>query len=120
MAAIGPAVAASITEFLADPAEQRNLDLMIEHGMAPTAPAPRTTSAGPLSGRTFLFTGTLEKLSRREAQQRVKAAGGKLLSAVSKNLDVLVVGAKPGSKLKQAQELGIEVLDEEALLALLG
>lgn len=118
VAAIGPAVAASITEFLADPAEQCNLDLMTERGVMPTAPEPRSGRDGPLAGRTFLFTGTLEKVSRREAQQRVKIAGGKLLSTVSKNLDVLVAGKKPGSKLKQAQALGIEVLDEDAFLKL--
>ena len=66
----------------------------------------------------FLFTGTLVQLSRREAQERVKALGGRLLSGVSANLDYLVVGGKPGSKLRQAQELGVKVLDEEGFLAL--
>jgi DNA ligase (NAD+) len=63
--------------------------------------------SGPLAGQSFLFTGTLSRLSRREAQERVKALGARLLSAVSANLDVLVVGEKPGSKLKKAQELGV-------------
>jgi len=74
---------------------------------------------GPLSGQTFLFTGTLSKLSRREAQERVKALGATLLSGVSANLSVLVVGEKPGSKLKKAQELGVKVLSEDEFVRLL-
>ena len=74
---------------------------------------------GPLSGQTFLFTGTLSKLSRREAQERVKALGATLLSGVSANLSVLVVGEKPGSKLKKAQELGVRVVDENGFAELL-
>ncbi len=120
VAEIGPVVADSLLAWLADDAEQANVDALYAAGLAPVEPAPRVEGEGPLAGRTFLFTGTLEKLSRREANERVKAAGGKLLSGVSKNLDVLVVGAKPGSKLKKAQELGIEVLDEDAFLDLVG
>jgi DNA ligase (NAD+) len=119
VSAIGPAVAASLRQFLDDPAEQENLDLLIERGVKPTAPQRPATGGGKLGGRTFLFTGTLEQMSRREASERVKTNGGKLLSGVSKNLDVLVVGAKPGSKLKKAKELGIEVLTEEEFLKLI-
>jgi len=72
-----------------------------------------------LSGQTFLFTGTLARLTRREAQERVKALGATLLSGVSANLHVLVVGEKPGSKLKKAQELGVKVLSEDDFVRLL-
>ncbi len=116
---IGPTVAESILAWLADDSEQADLDRMVALGVAPTAAATRSESGGVLSGRTFLFTGSLTKFSRREAHEMVKAAGGKLLSGVSKNLDVLVVGEKPGSKLKKAEELGVEVLDEDGFLALL-
>lgn len=116
VAEIGPIVTASLVEWLADEAEQAQVDRMVELGLAPAAPAPTPTGEGPLSGRTFLFTGTFEAFSRREATERVKAAGGKLLSGVSKNLHVLVVGAKPGSKLKKAEALGIEVWDEDTFL----
>jgi len=118
VAEIGPVVAESLVQWLADEEEQRQLDLMTERGVAPSAPAPEGSADGPLAGRTFLFTGALQELSRREANELVKAAGGRLLSGVSRNLDVLVVGEKPGSKLAKARELGVEVMDEQAFLAL--
>jgi DNA ligase (NAD+) len=120
VAEIGPAVAASLTEWLADADAQADLDRMLELGVAPTEPAPQVVGEGPLSGRTFLFTGSLSELSRKEAGELVKTAGGRLLSGVSKNLDVLVVGEKPGSKLKKAEALGIEVLTEQEFLGLVG
>lgn len=75
-------------------------------------------SEGPFVGKTILFTGTLQNMSRKEAQQKAEAAGAKNISAVSGNLDILVVGEKAGSKLKKAQELGtVEVLTEEEFLS---
>jgi len=117
VADIGPTVAASLGSWLQDQAEQDQLDRMLTLGLSPVAPE-ETGGAGVLEGRTFLFTGSLAELSRKEATEMVKAAGGKLLSGVSKNLDVLVVGEKPGSKLKKAEALGIEVLTEEQFLGL--
>lgn len=116
LAGIGPAVAASVRAFLDDPAERENLDLLLARGVQP-APAVRR-EGGPLSGQTFLFTGSLARLTRREAQERVKALGGTLLSGVSAGLSVLVVGDKPGSKLKKAQELGVRVMDEDEFVRL--
>jgi len=122
VAEIGPTVAASLAEWLADADEQAMVERMFAAGVAPEAPASAAAdaSAGVLAGRTVLFTGALQTLSRREAQELTKTHGGKLLSGVSGNLDLLVVGEKPGSKLKKAQELGIEVLEEAAFLELLG
>ena len=91
---------------------------MLAAGLAPTAVAQADTTEGLLAGRSFLFTGKLEELSRREANELVKAAGGRLVSGVSKSLDVLVVGEKPGSKLKKAEALGIEVMSEREFLDL--
>lgn len=116
---IGPVVAASLIAWLADADEQADLDRMRELGVEPTAAAAPSGEA-PLAGRTFLFTGSLQELTRREASAKVKAAGGKLLSGVSKNLDVLVVGEKPGSKRKKAEELGITIMTEAEFLELLG
>jgi DNA ligase (NAD+) len=107
-----------VRRFLDDPDEAADLDHLLERGVDP-APPPAAASGGPLAGQTFLFTGTLGQLSRREAQERVKALGAKLLSSVSSRLDVLVVGEKPGSKLRQAQELNVRVLDEAGFIALL-
>ncbi|MGQ0552859.1 MAG: NAD-dependent DNA ligase LigA [Planctomycetota bacterium] len=123
LAGIGPAVAASLRTFLDDANERENLDRLLARGVRPAAPESGRTAAGtrtgPLAGQSFLFTGTLSKVSRREAHERVKSLGGTLLSGVSKALSVLVVGEKPGSKLKQAQALGVRVLSEEEFEALL-
>ena len=73
---------------------------------------------GPLAGKTFVLTGTLPDLTREEATQRITRAGGKVTGSVSKKTDYLVAGASPGSKLEKAERLGVTVLDEGALLAL--
>ncbi|MDP3605453.1 MAG: BRCT domain-containing protein, partial [Polaromonas sp.] len=80
----------------------------------PAARAPQ-----PLSGKTFVITGTLPTLSRDEAKDKVEAAGGKVAGSVSKKTDYVVAGTEAGSKLTKAQELGITVIDETGLLLLL-
>ena len=75
--------------------------------------------ASPVSGKVFVLTGTLPRLTRDEAKARIEAAGGKVTGSVSTKTDYVVAGAEPGSKLVKAQELEIPVLDEAALLALL-
>jgi DNA ligase (NAD+) len=74
---------------------------------------------GPLAGKTFLFTGTMKALTRSQAEARVKAVGGRVLSGISKKLDILVAGEKPGSKFKKAKELGVEILTEEAFVKMI-
>jgi DNA ligase (NAD+) len=82
---------------------------------------PKVAAEGAVfSGKTILFTGTLNKMGRKEAQEKAEAAGAKNISAVSKNLDILVVGEEAGSKLKKARELGtVTILTEDEFLAML-
>ncbi|HEY5142020.1 MAG TPA: NAD-dependent DNA ligase LigA [Solirubrobacteraceae bacterium] len=116
---IGPIVAALIADQLADErmvaliADLRALGLRFEE----EGPAP---GAGHLSGRTFVLTGTLPDLTREQATERILAAGGRVTSSVSKKTDFVVAGDTPGSKLEKAERLGLQVLDEPGLLALLG
>ncbi len=79
-------------------------------------PRPRQQ---PLSGKTFVLTGTLNSLTRDEATDKLKALGARVSGSVSKKTDYVVMGADPGSKADKARELGVEILDEDALLALL-
>jgi DNA ligase (NAD+) len=73
-----------------------------------------------VAGKTFVITGTLPTLKRQEAADRIKAAGGRVSGSVSKKTEYLVAGSDAGSKLDKAQKLGVAILDEAGLLALLG
>jgi len=79
-----------------------------------------TLLGGPLLGKVLVLTGTFPTLSRDEAKALVEAAGGKVSGSVSKKTDFVVAGEAAGSKLEKAQELGISILDEAGLLAMLG
>jgi DNA ligase (NAD+) len=83
---------------------------------AEAGPAP---ASGPLAGRALVLTGTLPSLSREQATERILAAGGRVTGSVSAKTDYLVAGESPGSKLAKAERLGVAVLDEAGLLALL-
>jgi len=108
-------VAKNVTEWFANPANVQNV--------RPTEadrPAAEVTE-GPFVGKAMLFTGSLQQLSRKEAQEKAKAAGARIVSAVSGKLDILVVGEKPGSKLKKAEALGtVAVMTEAEFLETLG
>ncbi|HLX36228.1 MAG TPA: BRCT domain-containing protein, partial [Candidatus Binataceae bacterium] len=73
---------------------------------------------GPFRDKTFVLTGTLESMTREQAEQKIFAGGGRISGSVSRKTDYVVVGADPGSKARKAQELGVRILDEKEFIAL--
>jgi len=114
---VGPAVAEAVHEYLQRPESRRLIERLLAAGIEIVKPVRRE---GPLTGKTFVLTGTLSSLARGEAEERITALGGAIGSGVSRKTDYLVVGAGPGSKLEKAQRLKVPILDETAFLALLG
>jgi DNA ligase (NAD+) len=115
---IGPIVAASVAEFFAEPHNEEALAALL----AQVKPEPLEIAAGasPVAGQTVVFTGALERMTREEAKAMAERLGAKVAGSVSKKTDLLIAGPGAGSKLVQAQALGIKTIDEEAWLALAG
>ena len=109
---IGRTTAESIVEFFADPANQEMLAKLKAAGVEPEAHAAAPQSDA-LKGKTFVFTGTLQRLKRDEAEATVKRLGGRASGSVSKQTSYVVAGESAGSKLAKAQELGVSVLTED-------
>jgi len=115
---VGPKVAAAIRDFFD---EKRNLELVERlraAGLQFTQEKKRK-KVGTLNGLTFVLTGTLPTLTRDEAKERIEANGGKVVGSVSRKTNYVVAGDEAGSKLDKANELGIPVLDEAGLFAIL-
>ncbi len=116
---IGNEIAGSIGDFFSNEQNRLVVDKLLKLGVEPAAPVQEEKTLSVLRGKRFCFTGTLQLMSRSGAKERVEALGGQVLNSVSKQLDYLVVGTEPGSKLSKASALGITILDEEAFLRLL-
>ena len=115
---IGPVVAGAIVAFFGEP---HNLDVIAALLAEVVAQPPEAVaSSSPVAGRTVVFTGSLEKMTREEAKAMAERLGAKVASSVSKKTSLVVAGPGAGSKLTQAQALGIEVIDEDAWLVLAG
>ena len=114
---IGPVVASSISAFFQNP---KNIQLIEElKKLGVKMDEPKQSRGEAFSGKTFVVTGTLSQFSRKEAKDAIESLGGKTTESVSKNIDYLVVGEKPGSKLDKARELGISILDEQQFIDML-
>jgi DNA ligase (NAD+) len=114
---VGPRIAASIREFFEEP---KNLELIERLREAKLQFSGKKKERGTtLAGKTFVLTGTLAKYTRDEAKRMIEDAGGKVVGSVSKKTDYVVAGADPGSKLDKARELGVEVVSEQQMEALL-
>lgn len=112
---VGPVVASHVHEFFRQKENLAVIEALRKHGVSWPAAQSAKPEALPLDGKTFVLTGTLESMTRDEARERIEQAGGKVTGSVSSKTDYVVVGADPGSKLRKAQELGVEVIDEAGL-----
>ena len=118
---VGPVVASRIRAFFDEAHNREVIARLRKAGIHWQETEPQSTPGdGPLAGKTFVLTGTLASMTRDEAKDRIQALGGKVAGSVSKKTDFVVYGEKPGSKLRKAQDLEVQTLDEEQFEVLLG
>jgi DNA ligase (NAD+) len=113
---VGPVVAKSIVDYFAAKHTREFLDQLLPHLQIINSTKKKSAR---LTGKTFLFTGTLQSMTRDDAKAKVRTEGGKVVSSVTKDLDYLVVGAEAGSKLEKAQKLDVRIVLEEQFLKML-
>jgi DNA ligase (NAD+) len=117
---IGPITAAHVRAYMDESRNAGVIDQLVELGVRwPETPAA-TSKGGPLEGKTFVLTGRLASLSRDEAGDLIRGAGGSVSGSVSSKTDFVVAGDEAGSKLKKANDLGLKILEENEFLKLLG
>ena len=115
---IGGAVAKSVYDYFVDGHNLKFIEKLMKNGVQVTSDKLQVTK-GPLTGKKVVVTGTLESMSRDQAKEAVRKAGGDWVSSVSKNTDYVVVGNEPGSKAEKAEKLGVKILNEKEFLELL-
>jgi DNA ligase (NAD+) len=116
---IGPIVAASIAQFFRQAHNREVVEQLRAAGITWKEGEPAAVVTSAIAGKIFVLTGTLPTLAREDAKEMIEAQGGKVSGSVSKKTDYVVAGAEPGSKLAKAEELGVKVIDEQALKTLL-
>lgn len=116
---IGATVALELVTAFGQPRERASIDRLVAHLDIEAEAAP-DSAGSPVAGKIVVFTGTLEKMTRAEAKARAEALGAKVSGSVSAKTDILVAGPGAGSKAKKAADLGVETIDEDAWLALIG
>jgi DNA ligase (NAD+) len=112
---VGPVIAAHVTDFFADRANRQVIERLRKLGVHWPEGVIEVASDQPLAGLTFVLTGSLESMSRDEAEDALRSLGAKTAGSVSKKTNYVIAGSEAGSKLRKAEELGITVLDEAAL-----
>ncbi len=115
---IGPETARSIVAFFREPHNLRIIEKMKKAGVTLLSEKVKVPVSSPFAGKTVVFTGALQSMSREEAQKLVESLGGRAASSVSRKTDFVVVGENPGSKYRKALELGIRILNEEEFLSM--
>ncbi|WFR94021.1 NAD-dependent DNA ligase LigA [Rhizobium tumorigenes] len=116
---IGEVVARAIVEFYKEPRNSEVIERLLREVRPQDAEKPKA-SGSPVAGKTVVFTGTLEKMTRDEAKATAESLGAKVAGSVSKKTDIVVAGPGAGSKLDKARELGVQTMDEDEWLALIG
>jgi DNA ligase (NAD+) len=114
---IGPAVSKSVCDFFQDKNNLNFIEKLQKNGVKIEKADKKKN--GKLSGSTFVLTGTLEGMSRELAKEKIINLGGKVSGSVSKNTSYVLVGAEPGSKLKDAEKLGVKIIDEKEFLKII-
>ncbi len=117
---IGPEMTRAILDWLGSEEQHAQVERMFAGGVEIQSPELGGAEDGPLAGKSVVFTGSLENLSRAEAKRMAEGAGARVSSSVSAKTDLVVLGAKAGSKGKKAKELGVEILDEEGFVRVVG
>jgi DNA ligase (NAD+) len=116
---VGPVVARNVAAYFGDRENAAILERLLAAGISWPPPVALATG-GDFDDKTFVLTGTLESMTREQAEEAIQRKGGKVSGSVSKKTGYVVAGAEAGSKLKKAQQLGIPVLDEAAFLKMIG
>jgi DNA ligase (NAD+) len=115
---IGPELARSIYNFFQSESGRNIINRLAEAGVNMEQPKRKVAAGSPLAGKTVVLTGSLEGMSRNEAQEMIRKLGGQISDSVSKNTDLVIVGASPGSKLEKARRLGVKTIDETEFMSL--
>jgi DNA ligase (NAD+) len=115
---IGDVVAEGIKDFFDEPHNRKALAHLLAEVKVEKMAAPKV-SGSPVAGKTLVFTGTLEKMTRPEAKARAEALGAKVAGSVSKKTDLVIAGPGAGSKLDEAKALGVKVIDEDQWLKMI-
>ena len=108
---IGPVVAEAVADFFAEPRNEAALDALLQQ--VTVEPMEAVAAGHPLAGKTIVFTGSLERMTRDEAKAMAERLGAKVSGSISAKTDLVVAGPGAGSKLAKARELGVETIDEE-------